>query len=124
MSLANIATYISEDDDLAAGLIYPPKQKKSTMAMLKDYIGMLAEADNPTVAGRASAFVSFLGNSSGKVQVEFETICKRLRSRTLETIARERYGDSAVRIMRFLLNDGKMHAEQVKEQQLNVVHWY
>lgn len=115
ISLASIASHLSEEDDLAAGLVYPPKHKKSTMVMIKDYLGMLAEADNPTAAGRAAAFVSFFGNTAGKVQVEFETISSRLRRQMIESIAREQYGDNAVRVMRFLLDTGKMPADRVCE---------
>lgn len=85
------------------------------MTLIKDYLGMLAAADNPTPAGRASSFVSFLGTSSGKVQVDFEIICRRLRRRALEAVARERYGDDAVRIIRLLLDTGKMNGEQVRQ---------
>ncbi|TDL27244.1 hypothetical protein BD410DRAFT_761941 [Rickenella mellea] len=113
ISLSNIASHISDDDDLAGGLSYGPNKRPTTMALIKDYLGLLAAADNPTPAGRASAFLSFVGSTSGKVQVEFETICRRLRRRALEAVARERYGDEAVRIIRFLLDEGKMNAENL-----------
>lgn len=80
------------------------------MTILKDYFGILASADNPTPAGRASSFVSLSGS---KVQVEFDIISKRLRQRVLETVARERHGDEAVRIIRLLLETGKMDEKQV-----------
>lgn len=80
------------------------------MTLLKDYFGILASADNPTPAGRASSFVSLSGS---KIQVEFELISKRLKGRVLETVARERHGDEAVRIIRLLLETGKMDEKQV-----------
>lgn len=84
------------------------------MVLLKEYLNMLAAVDNPTPAGRAGSFISMIGSSSTKVQVEFEIICRRLRRRVLEAVARERYGDEAVRIIRLLLEEGKMNAEQVR----------
>lgn len=83
------------------------------MTALKEYLGIFAAADNPTPAGRAASFVSFSGMSSGKVHVEFEIVCRRLRRRVLEAVARERYGDEAVRIIRLLLVNGKMGGDQV-----------
>ena len=83
------------------------------MALTKEYLGILAATDNPTSAGRTGSFLSIVGNSSTKVHVEFEIICRRLRRRILEAVARERYGDEAVRIIRLLLEEGKMNAEQV-----------
>ena len=77
-------------------------------------LGMLAAADNPTPAGRAASFISFVGTVTGKMHVEFEIICQRLRRRVLESVARERYGDEAVRIIRMLLDNGKMGGDQVK----------
>jgi len=52
-------------------------------------------------------------STSGKVQVEFETICKRLRQGVLESVAREKYGDDGVRVIRFLLEVGKMGGDQI-----------
>jgi hypothetical protein len=47
------------------------------------------------------------------VQVEFEIIATRLRRRVLEGVARERHGDDGVRILRLLLDTGKMDEKQV-----------
>ena len=84
------------------------------MSALKEYLGIFAAADNPTPSGRASSFISFGGASSGKVYVEYEIISRRLRRRVLEAVARERYGDEAVRIIRLLLDNGKMGGDQVR----------
>lgn len=84
--------------------------RASTMALIKEYLGLLSSADNPTPAGRAASFVSF---NSSKVQVEFEIIARRLRQRVLEALARERYGDEGVRIIRLLLTMGKIDEKQV-----------
>lgn len=70
---------------------------------------MLSAADNPTPAGRAGSFISF---SSSKVQVEFEIIIRRLRRRVIESVTRERHGAEGVRILRLLLNTGKMDEKQ------------
>lgn len=72
---------------------------------------MLSSADNPTPAGRATTFLSLVGS---KVQVEFEIICRRLRRRVLEAVTRERHGDGGVRLLRLLLDVGKMDEKQVK----------
>lgn len=101
---------LSDDDDLAAGLMVQPSKKLSTMAALKEFLGILSSADNPTPAGRAAAFISLTGN---KVQVEFDTIARRIRRRVLEAITRERHGDNGVRIVRLLLQTGKMDEKQV-----------
>lgn len=109
-SLANIAMQIPDDEDLADGLAISSSKKPSQMAMLKDYCGILAAADNPTPAGKAGSFISFNGS---KVQVEFEIISSRLRRRILEAVTRERHGDEGVRIVSLLLNTGKMDEKQV-----------
>ena len=70
---------------------------------------MLSSADSPTQAGRAASFMSLVGS---KVQVEFEVVCRRLRRRVLEAVARERHGDEGVRILRLLLDTGKMDEKQ------------
>ena len=71
---------------------------------------MLSSADNPTPVGRAASFMSF---GSSKVQVEFDIISRRLRRRVLEAVTRERHGDDGVRILRLLLDTGKMDEKQV-----------
>lgn len=110
-SFANIAMQLSEYDDLSAGLLTPTSKKPSSMSLLKDYLGILASADNPTPAGRAASFISLNGS---KVQVEFEIVGRRLRRRVLEAITRERHGDDGVRIVRLLLDTGKMDEKQVR----------
>ena len=109
-SLASMAAHIPEDEDLAAGLALYSQKKPSHMALLKDYCGILASADNPTLTGRAASFISLTGS---KVQVEFEIICSRLRRRILEAVTRERHGVDGVRIVRLLLQTGKMDEKQV-----------
>ena len=81
------------------------------MALLKDFCGILAAADNPTPAGKAASFVS-LGGS--KLQVEFEIIGSRLRRQILEAVTRERHGDDGVRIISLLFSTGKMDEKQVR----------
>lgn len=110
ISVANIATQLSDEDDLSSGLVYSSK-KVSNTTCVKDYLGMLSSADNPTPAGKAATFVSF---GSSKVQVEFEIIARRLRKRVLEAVTRERHGSEGVRIVRLLLDTGKMDEKQVR----------
>lgn len=111
ISINNIASHIPDDVDLAHGLVYATGKKPNTMTAMKDIVGLLAAADNPTIEGRASSFLS--SNSPSKVQVEFELICRRLRRRVLEAVARERHGDESVRVIRYLLDTGKMNGDQV-----------
>lgn len=72
---------------------------------------MLSFADNPTAAGKANSFVSFSGS---KLYVEFETIGKRLRRRVLEAVTRERHGEDGVRVLRLLMDTGKVDEKQVR----------
>ncbi|KAL5529325.1 hypothetical protein ACEPAG_5310 [Sanghuangporus baumii] len=113
LSAANIIVHIPENEDIVSGLAFSSSKKPSTMSALKEYLGIFAAADNPTPSGRASSFISFGGVSSGKVFVEYEIISRRLRRRILEAVARERYGDEAVRIIRLLLDNGKMGGDQI-----------
>lgn len=100
---------LSEDDDLSQGLASSSKNA-SQMSLIKDYLGIMASADNPTPAGRASSFIAVNGS---KVQVEFELVATRLRRRILEAYTRERHGDDGVRIVSLLLSTGKMDEKQV-----------
>ena len=71
---------------------------------------MLSSADNPTAEGKASSFVSY---GASKVQVEFEVIARRLRRDIVEYVARDKHGSEGLRILRLLLNTGKMDEKQV-----------
>jgi DNA-directed RNA polymerase III subunit RPC3 len=101
---------LSHDDDLGSGLVLS-KKKATNAACTKEYLGMLSSADNPTPTGRAASFVSFV---SSKVQVEFEIVCRRLRRGVLESVTRERHGTAGVRILRLLLDAGKLDEKQVR----------
>jgi DNA-directed RNA polymerase III subunit RPC3 len=72
---------------------------------------MLASADNPSPSGKAASFVNLSGS---KVQVEFDIIHRRLQLQALETACRDRHGSEGVRVMRLLLETGKMDEKQVK----------
>ncbi|KAJ7286042.1 hypothetical protein C8J57DRAFT_1286564 [Mycena rebaudengoi] len=111
VSVSNIAVTMSDADNLASGLILKTKNPSNT-ACIKDYLGILSCADNPTAAGRAAAFLSY---TSSKVQIEFELICKRLRRRVLESVTRERHGLESVRILRLLLDTGKMDEKRISK---------
>lgn len=80
------------------------------MELLKEYLGMLASVDNPSPSGKAASFISLSGS---KVQVEFEIIHKRLQLQALETACRDKHGSEGVRVMRLLLETGKMDEKQV-----------
>lgn len=84
---------------------------------IKEYLGLLSNADNPTPVGRAGAFLEFSsksgGGGGGKVQVVFDVVAKRLRRQILEGVARERHGSEGVRIVRLLMDTGKMDEKQV-----------
>lgn len=108
-STAAIAMLISDDDDLSTGLVTSTK-KASSASLVKDYLGLMSAVDNPTPAGKAASFISLTDN---KVYVEFEIVSKRLRRRVLEAVARERHGDDGVRIVRLLLDIGKMDEKQI-----------
>ncbi|KAF8644133.1 hypothetical protein AX16_008661 [Volvariella volvacea WC 439] len=112
VSVASIVMQLSgTDKDLTSGLIFSSKRVSNATA-IKDYLGMLACADNPTPAGKASAFISF---SSSKIQVEFETVGRRLRRRMLESVTREKYGTEGIRILRLLLSVGKLDEKQISK---------
>lgn len=108
-STAAIAMLIPDDENLSTGLVTSTK-KPSSASLVKDYIGLMSAVDNPTPAGRASSFITF---SDNKVHVEFGIIGNRLRRRVLEAVTRERHGDDGVRIVRLLLDIGKMDEKQV-----------
>ena len=110
MPVANIVLELLDSEELKSSLVLSSKRATRT-AYVKDYLGMLSSADNPTAGGRAASFVSF---GSSKVQVEFEIVCRRLRRRVLEAVTRERHGVAAVRILRLLLEKGKLDEKQVR----------
>lgn len=109
ISLANVVMQLSDETRLSEGLALSSK-KASNAACIKDYLGMLSSADNPTPAGRAASFLSF---SQSKIQVEFDIIGRRLRRRVVESVTREKHGTEGVRIFRLLLGTGKMDEKQV-----------
>ncbi|KIM57099.1 hypothetical protein SCLCIDRAFT_1219780 [Scleroderma citrinum Foug A] len=108
-STAAIAMHILDDEDLATGLVSNSK-RPSNASLVKDYLTLMSNVDNPTTAGRAALFVSLTDN---KVYVEFDIINRRLRRRVLESVARERHGEDAVRVLRLLLDVGKMDEKQI-----------
>ncbi|KAG1883007.1 RNA polymerase III subunit RPC82-domain-containing protein [Suillus subluteus] len=101
-STAAIAILISDDDDLSTGLVTSTK-KASSASLVKDYLGLMSAVDNPTPAGKAASFISLIDN---KVYVEFGIVSKRLRRRN-DT------GTTGVRIVRLLLDIGKMDEKQI-----------
>ncbi|KAF5372865.1 hypothetical protein D9758_001710 [Tetrapyrgos nigripes] len=135
ISISNIALHLSSAEDLEilhSGLIYSSSSSSSKKSLpssttcIKDYIGMLSCADNPTPQGRAQAFLSFTRSSSGasssagggKIQIDFDIIAKRLRRKLLETVTKEKFGAEGLRIVRLLLDGGKMDEKQITSQTL------
>jgi len=111
--LINIVNALPQDTDLSAGLALPSSKNPSLTTLVKEYVGILSAADNPTPAGVATAFLSSSA-TVGKVQVEFDTIHRRLRRRVLEAVVRERFGEDSVRLVRILLETGKMDDKHVR----------
>lgn len=94
--------------------------KKSYTPSVKDYVALLCNDDNHTPAGVASAFmapVSGGGGGSGRVTVEFDRIGRRLKQRVYESNVRERFGDDAVKVIRILIDKGKMDEKHVSHFQ-------
>ncbi|EIM82477.1 uncharacterized protein STEHIDRAFT_171381 [Stereum hirsutum FP-91666 SS1] len=119
-TVATIAMHLSDEDvsTLSSTLITSSKStsssssSKKTITLLQNFLGMLSFADNPTAAGRAASFVSFSGS---KLFVEFETVGKRLRRRVLEAVTRERHGEDGVRVLRLLMDTGKVDEKQISK---------
>ncbi|KAF9257790.1 hypothetical protein L218DRAFT_1080756 [Marasmius fiardii PR-910] len=124
ITLSNIILNLNSSEDeetLVSGLVHSSRTP-SAAACIKEYIGMLASADNPTPAGRASRFLTFTsggGSSShnNKIQVDFETVARRIRLRLLEDITLEKHGPPGIRIVRLLLSlpgsQGKLDEKQI-----------
>ncbi|KAH9001457.1 hypothetical protein EDB92DRAFT_1826755 [Lactarius akahatsu] len=108
---ANISMQLEHDHALASGLVLNTRKPKN-IVLVKAYLNMLAFVDNPTPTGRASSFVSLNGS---KVYVEFGIIASRLRRRVLEAVTRERHGDEGVRILRLLIDSGKVDEKQISK---------
>jgi hypothetical protein len=111
ISVAKITMKIPEDVVLSTGLAHSSK-KVTNVTCVRDYLGMLSSADNPTSEGRAASFVSY---SASKVQVEFEIISRKLRQNIVESVARDKHGPEGVRILRLLSHTGKMDEKQVRD---------
>ncbi|KZT44098.1 hypothetical protein SISSUDRAFT_1085644 [Sistotremastrum suecicum HHB10207 ss-3] len=120
---SKISMFLRDDDNLSKGLVL--SKSASNSAALKEYLGILASADNPAAGASSAPFISIGGGGTGKVYVEFALACKRLRIRVLESVVRERYGEEAVRILRILIDTGKMdekHLAKVAMLPHKVVH--
>ncbi|KAG1894469.1 uncharacterized protein F5891DRAFT_1195176 [Suillus fuscotomentosus] len=107
-STAAITILISADDDLLTGLVLSTK-KASRASLVKDNLGLMYAVDNPMPAGKVVSFISLADN----IDVEFEIVSKCLRRRVPKAVAREQHGDVGVRIVRLLLDIGKMDDKQI-----------
>ncbi|SJL18665.1 uncharacterized protein ARMOST_22262 [Armillaria ostoyae] len=82
------------------------------MTCIKEYLGIMLNVDNPTTVGKASSFVSY---DSQKMYVEFDLIANQLCRNVLEAVTRARHGTEGVRIVRLLLETGKMGEKQISK---------
>ncbi|KAJ3741898.1 RNA polymerase III subunit RPC82 helix-turn-helix domain-containing protein [Lentinula detonsa] len=123
LSVSNIILHLNSEEDeetLTSGLIQSSSSKsKSAGSCVKEYLGILSSADNPTPTGRAGAFLEFSskgkGGGSGKVQVLFDIVARRLKRQVLEGVARERHGLEGVRVIRLLMDTGKLDEKQISK---------
>lgn len=98
---------VDKDDETALKIFY-----------VKEYVNVLCVADNPSEAGRMSAFLSLTmgaGGGGGKrVTVEYEIIARRLRAMVLDNTVRDKWGTAGIRIIQILRDCGKLDSEQVR----------
>ncbi|KAJ1307949.1 hypothetical protein OPQ81_002026 [Rhizoctonia solani] len=109
-----ISQHIPENAHLERGLYL--KGSGSGTSVIREFVSILACADNPTPWGVAGAFLSITGGGGGgggKVAVEFEAISKRLKRGVVEGAVRDRWGDHACRILRVLDEKGKLHEDHI-----------
>ncbi|CAE6341174.1 unnamed protein product [Rhizoctonia solani] len=109
-----ISQQIPENAHLERGLYL--KGSGSGTSVIREFVSILACADNPTPWGVASAFLSISGGGGGgggKVAVEFEAISRRLKRGVVEGAVRDRWGDHACRILRVLDEKGKLHEDHI-----------
>jgi DNA-directed RNA polymerase III subunit RPC3 len=103
---------LPDDIELSSGLVTKSSRKLPQAAIVKEYVGILSSADNPTPEGRETSFITL---SSSKVYVELGIVCRRLRQRILEAATREWHGQQGVRLMRLLLSTGKLEEKQISK---------
>jgi DNA-directed RNA polymerase III subunit RPC3 len=102
----NLLNDIHRDDDAALQNLY-----------VKEYVNILCATDNPSIAGKAAAFMSLTisgGASSKRVAVEYDLIAKRLRALVLDNLVRDKWGIAGLRILNILRDCGKLDGEQVR----------
>jgi len=104
---------LEDCENMKKGLVLKSPGDTSLTALTREYLGILSAADNPAPSRRSHGFLSVNSNNSNHVRVEFGAICQRLRLELLESVARDRHGDDAVRIIRILLDVGKMDEKHV-----------
>ena len=114
----NITSHLRPDASLANGIRSSSKKSSSShQPSVKEYISLLCNEDNTTPAGAASAFMAPMntgGGGSGRVTIEFDVIGRRLKMRVFESNVRERFGDDAVKVIRILVDKGKMDEKHVR----------
>ncbi|EIW85372.1 hypothetical protein CONPUDRAFT_118168 [Coniophora puteana RWD-64-598 SS2] len=104
-STASIAMHIPDDAPLSAGLASSSK-KSNPASLAKEFLTLMSSSANPSAA-------SFVSMGENKVYVEFETISRRMKRHVLEEVTREKHKDEGVRILRLLLDVGKMDEKQI-----------
>ncbi|QRV90096.1 DNA-directed RNA polymerase III subunit C3 [Ceratobasidium sp. AG-Ba] len=111
-----ISQHLPEKARLERGLDL--SNTSSGTSVIREFVSILACADNPTPWGVAGAFLSTsagAGGGGGKVSIEFEAITKRLKRGVLEGAVRDRWGDHACRILRVLDEKGKLHEDHIAQ---------
>ncbi|KAG8863734.1 RNA polymerase III subunit C82 [Tulasnella sp. 330] len=113
----NLLDIRSASADLESGLILSRSHSTSSSKTpptpkIRDYLTLLTNADDDnTATGRAAAFMAGAtsgADGQGKVTVEFEVIGTRLKQKAFEGALRDRFGDDAVKVVRILLDKGKL----------------
>ncbi|KAF8306433.1 hypothetical protein DL93DRAFT_2172096 [Clavulina sp. PMI_390] len=96
--------------------------------LVREWVDVLCAADNLSVGGRQSAFMSLTmggggpgegvggGKSSRRVQVEYDLIGKRLRQEVLDNLVRDKWGVCGIRIINVLRDCGKLDSEQIAKR--------
>ncbi|KAG7086708.1 hypothetical protein E1B28_002644 [Marasmius oreades] len=72
ISISNVILHLNSPENeamLISGLVHSSK-RLSPATCIKEYIGMLASADNPTPEGKASAFLTFTSGGAAAAASE------------------------------------------------------
>ncbi|CED85196.1 RNA polymerase III (C) subunit [Phaffia rhodozyma] len=121
VTIYQISQAIPRNLELFRGIFDPSSTLDSSsapQAFIQTYLSLLGSEDNPTSSGQQAAFVGrskSARDSAGSYQVEFETVCRRLKRRVLDAVVRERWGDDAARVVAVVLKYGKMDEKHISK---------